>query len=285
MRGTDVMDQIANAATPPRPAASLLDSRALRRFGHAVAGYAFLVVLILLWHLAASSGLYPRHLLPTPVQVFLAIREAFADGGLLTNVGLSLERQMVGYLASVAVGLPLGLVVGWSPWTQSALQTTIRLIYPIPGVAWVPLAILWFGLGFKSIIFAIFITSVFPILVNTAAGVAAIDEQYIRVIKVFGTGRALAFRRVVIPAAMPFILTGLRLGYGTGWRVIISAEILAATDGLGFMIDNARWQLRPDLVIGGMLIIGIVGLLVETVFFDWLERRTIGRWGMKRTAD
>lgn len=273
----------AAGATQARP--SLMDRlRGPRatRFAHAAVGYVFLVALIALWHVAASSGVYPSHLLPTPMEVVQAVRDAFEDGGLITNVERSLERQAVGYLASVVVGLPLGLIVGWSRWAQSALQTTIRLIYPIPGVAWVPLAILWFGLGFKSIIFAIFITAVFPILVNTAAGVAAIDEQYIRVVKVFGTKPWRAFLRVVIPAAMPFILTGLRLGYGTGWRVIISAEILAATDGLGFMIDNARWQLRPDLVIGGMLIIGVVGLLVETVFFDWLERRTIGRWGMRR---
>lgn len=267
----------------PRSVMDRLRGPRATRFAHAAVGYLFLVGVILLWHLAASSGIYPRHLLPTPMEVAQAVREAFADGDLIHNVMRSLERQVVGYVASVIVGLPLGLVVGWSRWTQSALQTTIRIIYPIPGVAWVPLAILWFGLGFKSIIFAIFITAVFPILVNTAAGVAAIDEQYIRVVKVFGTKPLRAFLRVVIPAAMPFILTGLRLGYGTGWRVIISAEILAATDGLGFMIDNARWQLRPDLVIGGMLIIGIVGLLVETVFFDWLERRTIGRWGMQRT--
>lgn len=270
----------ASDLAPPAPR-----RRIGKKFLHAAAGYLFLIALVLLWHVAASSGLYPRHLLPTPLVVAQALQEAFSDGDLVTNVALSLERQMIGFLLSAAVGLPLGLVVGWSPWVQSSLQTTIRIIYPIPGVAWVPLAILWFGLGFKSIIFAIFITSVFPIVVNTAVGVAGIDEQYMRVVRVFGTKPLRAFRRVIIPAAMPFILTGLRLGYGTGWRVIISAEILAATDGLGFMIDNARWQLRPDLVIGGMLIIGIVGLLVETVFFDWVERRTIDRWGMRRQND
>ncbi|MGR7994594.1 MULTISPECIES: ABC transporter permease [unclassified Xanthobacter] len=282
MPGTEATAPTTSSGAAPRSIMDRLRGPRSLRFAHAAAGYAFLVVLVLIWHLAASSGLYPSHLLPTPGAVMAALQDAFLDGNLVWNVSQSLERQLVGYIASVVIGLPLGLWLGWSRWAQSALQTTIRLIYPIPGVAWVPLAILWFGLGFKSIIFAIFITAVFPIIVNTAAGVSAIDEQYLRVIKVFGTKPARAFRRVVVPAAMPFILTGLRLGYGTGWRVIISAEILAATDGLGFMIDNARWQLRPDLVIGGMVIIGVVGLLVETVFFDWLERRTIGRWGMRR---
>lgn len=250
-----------------------------------LSGFLVLAALLVAWHATAVSGVYPRHLLPTPWAVLEAVVEAAASGELLSNVLVSLGRQAAGFLVAVLVGLPIGLAIGWWSPVQQALQILVRIVYPIPGVAWVPLAILWFGLGFESIVFAIFITAVFPILVNTATGVATIDEQYIRVTRVFGTPPWLSFRRVLLPAALPFILTGLRLGYGTGWRVIISAEIISATDGLGFMIDNARWQLRPDLVIGGMLIIGIVGLVVETLVFDWIERRTIEAWGMRRLSE
>jgi ABC-type nitrate/sulfonate/bicarbonate transport system permease component len=156
-----------------------------------------------------------------------------------------------------------------------------RLVYPIPGIAWIPLAILWFGIGFKSTVFVIFFTGVWPILFNTMAGVSTLEGQYTDVARVYLAPRLFYVRKILIPGSLPFIITGVRLTYGVGWRVIVGAEMISSITGLGFMIDDARWQLRPDVMVAGMITIAIIGWVMENWAFDWLERVTIERWGMK----
>jgi ABC-type nitrate/sulfonate/bicarbonate transport system permease component len=156
-----------------------------------------------------------------------------------------------------------------------------RLLYPIPGLAWVPLAILWFGVGFNSTVFVIFFTGIWPILFNTMAGVMTLSGQYTDVARVFLAPQMLYVRKILVPGSLPFIITGIRLTYGVGWRVIIGAEMISSIHGLGFMIDDARWQLRPDIMVVGMVMIAMIGWVVENWAFDWLERVTIERWGMK----
>jgi ABC-type nitrate/sulfonate/bicarbonate transport system permease component len=160
------------------------------------------------------------------------------------------------------------------------VQPVLQLLYPIPGLAWVPLAILWLGIGVESIIFVIFFSSIWPLLFNTQAGIASINPVYRRAAMALGTSRWRTFTRVIIPAALPFVLSGLRLTYGTSWRVIVGAEILSARSGLGFMIDNARGLLRGEEVIAGMITIAILGYVFEKIAFDFLERATIRKWGM-----
>jgi ABC-type nitrate/sulfonate/bicarbonate transport system permease component len=193
-------------------------------------------------------------------------------------------RQFTGVVLAAAFGIPVGLALGASPTVRAAFLPLCRLIYPIPGIAWIPLAILWFGIGFKSTVFVIFFTGIWPIIFNTMAGVETLSGQYTDVARVYLASRSLYTRRILIPGSLPFIITGLRLTYGVGWRVIVGAEMISSIVGLGFLIDNARWQLRPDIMVCGMITIAMIGWVSENWFFDWVERRTLTRWGMKASA-
>lgn len=244
-------------------------------------GAGTIVALLIVWQLVYFFELMPRWAFPSPVQVVGAFYELTLSGELLINAGYSVLRQFTGVLLAAAFGIPVGLALGASPTVRAAFLPLCRLIYPIPGIAWIPLAILWFGIGFKSTVFVIFFTGIWPIIFNTMAGVETLSGQYTDVARVYLASRSLYTRRILIPGSLPFIITGLRLTYGVGWRVIVGAEMISSIVGLGFLIDNARWQLRPDIMVCGMITIAMIGWVSENWFFDWVERRTLDRWGMK----
>lgn len=247
-------------------------------------GILFIATLITLWQAMWYFEIFPERYISNPIQVFWTfadlIQTDHPEVQLFANMIASLKAQMSGFLLGGLVGIPLGILIGTSEFSRRLLMPFIRFIYPIPGIAWVPFAILWFGAGMSATVFAIFITTVFPMLVNTMVGVTSLENQYVRVMQVFGTPRWLAYRRVIIPGAFPFILAGIRLGYGVGWRVIVGAEMLSAIAGLGYLIDRARWAFLVNEMIVGIITIGIIGLTVESVIFDYLERKTLRRWGI-----
>jgi ABC-type nitrate/sulfonate/bicarbonate transport system permease component len=211
----------------------------------------------------------------------LAFQELIVSGKLLTNTAASVGRQITGVLLAALVGIPAGLALGASSTARAAFLPLCRLLYPIPGIAWIPLAILWFGVGFTSTVFVIFFSGVWSIMFNTMTGVQTLGSQYTDVANVFLASRSLYTRRILIPGSLPYIIAGMRLTYGVGWRVIVGAEMISSITGLGFLIDDARWQLRPDIMICGMITIAMIGWVSENWFFDWVERRTIEKWGMK----
>jgi sulfonate transport system permease protein len=239
---------------------------------------------VVLWKIVHAAALFPPWAFPAPERVVMAFVRTAQSGELLTNTRASVERQIVGVALAALVGIPGGILLGASRDFRAALLPICRLIYPIPGIAWIPLAILWFGIGFKSTVFVIFFTGIWPILFNTMAGVMTLEGQYTDVARVYLAPRLFYVRRVLIPGSLPFILTGVRLTYGVGWRVIVGAEMISSITGLGFMIDDARWQLRPDVMVAGMITIAMIGWVMENWAFDWLERVTIERWGMKSAA-
>lgn len=244
-------------------------------------GVGTIVALLLIWQAVYWFELMPAWAFPSPIAVLLAFYELTANGELPINAGYSMLRQFTGVVLAAAFGIPVGLALGASPVVRAAFLPLCRLIYPIPGIAWIPLAILWFGIGFNSTVFVIFFTGIWPIIFNTMAGVETLSGQYTDVARVYLASRSLYTRRILIPGSLPFIITGLRLTYGVGWRVIVGAEMISSIVGLGFLIDNARWQLRPDIMVCGMITIAMIGWVSENWFFDWVERRTLNRWGMK----
>ncbi len=254
------------------------------RMRDSLLGFGTIVAFIVLWEIIHLSGMFPPWAFPSPVGVARGFAQTLADGSLLANTWDSVVRQLVGVVLAAIAGIPGGLILGSSPRIRAAFLPLCRVLYPIPGLAWVPLAILWFGVGFKSTVFVIFFTGIWPILFNTMAGVMTLSAQYTDVARVFMAPQMLYIRKILIPGSLPFMLTGVRLTYGVGWRVIIGAEMISSIHGLGFMIDDARWQLRPDIMVVGMLTIGLIGWVVENWAFDWLERVTIDRWGMKSTS-
>ena len=215
---------------------------------------------------------------PTPWQVVTGALELAQDGTLWEHIGASLMRVGTGFALAMVVAIPLGLWMGWVPGAYITLNPIFQMLRPISPIAWIPLSILWFGVGDVSPIFLIFISSVFPMIVQTTAGVHTIERRYLRAAANFGVSRAVLFRRVVIPAVLPQIIVGMRIGLGVAWLVVVAAEMIALHSGLGYMImDSRNAGNRYDLVIAGMIIIGLIGLLLDGAT-RLLERLKAVRW-------
>lgn len=235
------------------------------------------VIFLLIWDaLVRISGTI---LFPTPLEVGAGIVELAAKGLLLKYVAASLFRITWGYLLAVVVGVPFGLCLGWYRPARQAFNPMIQVFRPISPIAWIPVAILWFGVTDAAPVFLIFLASVFPITVSAMAAVAGVQPVYLRAGRNFGLSRFQLFRRVILPATLPQILTGLRIALGIAWLVVVAAEMIAANSGLGYLIIDARNAgKRYDLVVAGMVLIGIIGWLLD-VLMRQLERLPSVSWG------
>jgi len=249
----------------------------LKQFLPPLAVTAFLVAAW--WILVVESG---SVIFPTPLQVANAILELVRQGTLWSHIGSSLFRVGAGFLLALVVGIPLGLLMGWVQGAFTTLNPIVQILRPISPIAWIPLAILWFGVGDLSPIFLIFLSSVFPTIVQTAAGVQTIDRQYLRAADNFGVSRAKLFLQVVIPAVLPQIIVAMRVSLGVAWLVVVAAEMIALRSGLGYLIiDSRNAGNRYDLVVAGMVIIGLAGLLLDTLMRR-LEGLKVVRWRYAR---
>jgi NitT/TauT family transport system permease protein len=221
-----------------------------------------IAILIAMWWLVivvTHSAIFP-----TPWQVVMGTLELARDGTLWSDIGASLMRVGVGFLLAVSIAVPLGLWMGWVKGAFSTLNPIFQILRPISPIAWIPIAILWFGVGDASPIFLIFMSSVFPMVVQTTAGVHTIERRYLRAAENFGVSRYTLFSRVIIPAVLPQIIVGMRIGLGVAWLVVVAAEMIALRSGLGYLIiDSRNAGNRYDLVIGGMVIIGLIGLSLD----------------------
>ena len=215
---------------------------------------------------------------PTPWQVVTGAVELVQDGTLFRHIGSSLLRVGAGFGLAVAVALPLGLWMGWVRGVYGTLNPLVQILRPISPIAWIPIAILWLGVGDASPIFLIFLSSVFPMVVQTTAGVHTIERRYLQAAENFGVARRTLFTQVVIPAVLPQIIVGMRIGLGVAWLVVVAAEMIALRSGLGYLIiDSRNAGNRYDLVIAGMIIIGLIGLLLDGVM-RLLEGLRSVRW-------
>lgn len=229
------------------------------------------------WHaLVRFSG---SDLFPTPWQVVLGIAELVRQGLLAKYVVASLFRVTWGFLLAILVGVPAGLLLGWYRPVATALNPMIQIFRPISPIAWIPVAILWFGITDVAPVFLIFLASVFPITVSSMAAVQNMQPVYVRAARNFGLNNIQLFRKVIFPACLPQILTGLRIALGIAWLVVVAAEMIAVNSGLGYLIIDARNAgKRYDLVVAGMVMIGLIGLVLD-VALRRLERFDEVRWG------
>jgi NitT/TauT family transport system permease protein len=236
------------------------------------------IVFVTGWHLAVRwSG---SDIFPTPREVLAGTVELARQGVLLKYIVASLFRVSCGFMLAVIVGIPAGLLMGWFGRVRAAFNPALQVLRPISPIAWIPVAILWFGVSDVAPIFLIFLASLFPIMTSAMAAVQNIQINYIRAARNFGIGGLDLFRKVVLPASLPQILTGLRLALGVAWLVVVAAEMIAVNSGLGYLIIDARNAgKRYDLVVAGMGMIGLIGLGL-----DFLVRRmeTLDevRWGL-----
>src|SRR3954471_3960237 len=193
----------------------------------------------------------------------------------------SFTRAITGFSIAAAFAIPLGLLVGRSRTIREYVDPVIRSLYPIPGIAWIPLAILWFGLGNTAVIFVVFIAEFFPLYFNSEAGARNINPILIDAARCFGAKRLTLLRRVILPASIPYIITGMRIGLGGAWRMIVAGEMLASQSGIGSVLMESRYQFRATDLMMAMILISVVGYLTERVIVGTLERKTTERWEVK----
>jgi NitT/TauT family transport system permease protein len=216
------------------------------------------------WWAASGSAIFP-----TPPEVLQGMVQLAEDGTLLRHVSASLYRVTFGYGVAVLLAVPFGILMGWYRPVFTAFNPVVQMLRPISPIAWIPLAILWFGVGDLSPTFLVFQASFFPVVVATISGVQQVGREYIRAAQNFGITGFKLFRTIIVPGALPTIITGMRVGLGVGWLVVVAAEMVGITSGLGYLIiDSRNAGMRYDLVVAGMIIIGTIGL-----FLDLLMRR------------
>ena len=238
-------------------------------------------LLLAAWWIASAAGAFPAGTVPSPPEVALAFRDELANGRLLEDTFASLYRVAWGYLGAVVLAVPLGLVVGRHARTRAALLPWINFFRSLSPIAWIPFAIIWFGIGDPPAIFIIFIATLFQIALAAAGAAASVPSVYYRVAEDLGLhGAAVAFR-VTLPAIMPQLVTALRVAIGVAWMVVVAAEMIAVRSGLGYLIVDARNGLRMDLVVCGMITIGVIGIGLDALFAR-LARVPSVRWGFER---
>jgi NitT/TauT family transport system permease protein len=240
---------------------------------------------LIAWH---AGILWARHddpsssVLPTPYEVLLGLVELAQKGLLLRYTISSLFRVTWAFGLAVLVGVPLGLVMGWFARAYQAFNPLVQVMRPISPIAWIPLSIIWFGITEQGPVFLIFLASLFPIAVSATAAVQNIQTVYVRAARNFGLSRPQMFLRVIVPATLPQLLTGLRIAMGIAWLVVVAAEMVVVNPqagGLGFLIIDAGNQgARYDLVVAGMAVIGLIGLVLDLLMRQ-LERFDEVRWG------
>jgi NitT/TauT family transport system permease protein len=239
------------------------------------------VLVIVIWQWAGNGGSLFGGVLPTPDKVWQAWKVwAFGTSGLglnpysgtwLSNLLFSAERVGKGFLAAIVVAVPVGLAIGWNRIASGALDPTVQLLRPIPITAWLPFSIAVFGIRDMGAVFLIALGAFYPIVVNTAQGARDIERNLVRAAMMMGAGRWTILRRVVLPASLPSIFTGLRIGLGIAWTAVIVAEMVAVKSGLGYVLWDAYYVGRMDVVIADMATIGLLGLISDRVIL-WIEQ-------------
>ncbi len=241
---------------------------------------AFLTALLLLWELASRIGPWPRYLFPGPVLVARSFAGLVADGRLPAAVLRSLSRLAQGYTVSAIAGIALGMAIARASWLRSTLKPIVLGLQALPSICWLPLAMLWFGLSDRAIVFVVLMGSLLAIAIATEDGVAAIDPLLLRASGVLGIRGARFYGGVLVPGALPGILTGLKLGWSFAWRALMAGELLFAAGGLGQLLQQGRELLDVPQVMAVMLAIVAVGSVVDQVLFRGLEVRVRRRWGL-----
>jgi ABC-type nitrate/sulfonate/bicarbonate transport system permease component len=226
--------------------------------------------LLIVWEGLSLLGFIQGFLLPSPSRILLGLIDLVVVGmppgnRLPDHILYSLYRVALGFFAAALAGIPLGLFMGWSASLHRLVSPVIELIRPVPPLAWIPIAILWFGIGMRSAAFIIFLGAFFPILLNTISGVRSINPLFFEAAKTLNAGRPAIFLKVVLPGSVPAVFLGMRVGMGIGWMTLVAAEFTGVKSGygLGYMIMTARDIQRPDQILAGMLVIGVIGIAIN----------------------
>lgn len=243
-----------------------------------ITSLAVVISIVLAWELTARMGAFPPMILPAASSVWQSIVDGAASGDLFRAIGWSLYRVLCGFAVGTGLAIPLGLMIGWSKRAEELINPIIEILRPIPPLAWIPLSIIWLGVGFKSVLFITTIGSFFPIVVAMIAGVRNVDRRMIEFARTLGADTNQLLFKVIIPAALPQAFVGMRIAIGFSWMVVVAAEMISVKWGLGWMIWKARFSFDTATVIAGMILIGILSVLMtlgmarlEKILFRWKE--------------
>lgn len=236
-------------------------------------------LLVAVWQFIIVIGDYDAALFPPPIKVWEGIISLVRDGTLLTHVQVSLYRFLAGYLSAVLAAVLLGLILGRLPLLWNVLDPVAQVLRPVSPIAWSPFIVLWFGIGDIPAIVIIFIAAFFPVLLSTVSAVRKVDQNYLKVAQNLEIKGFKLLTKIIFPAAFPYIANGLHIAVGTAWVFLVAGEMVGAQSGLGYLIIDARNSMRLDLVMAGIVFIGISGLLLDKavgVFEAWINRQ----WGI-----
>lgn len=239
------------------------------------------VGMILLWQAVSASGAFHESAFPSPLAVLRGFGEELKNGRLINDLITSLFRVSCGFVLATALGLPTGLWLGQKLAARLAFLPIINFFRNLSPLAWMPFAILWFGVGDASAIFLIFLSAVFPVILATMAAVANIPTVYFRVAQNYGINGLENLTNVTLPAILPQVITTLRVTAGLAWLVVVAAEMIAGRDGLGFAVMDSRNGLRSDLLVVQMIVIGLIGVVIDRLLVQLTRIQSV-RWGYER---
>ncbi|TQM13691.1 ABC transporter permease [Pseudonocardia kunmingensis] len=272
----------ATAAPPPpvraRPRRRRSPPRSLLR--SALWFLAPFAALLAVWAAVVAATGVPMRIFPQVTDVVAALVDMTASGELFAHLGASLRRVLIGSALAVVTALPFGVALGASRRLSAFFAPLLRFSVALAGIAWIPIATLWLGYGDGAVIFIVWNAMFFALTYNTVLGVRRIPLPLLRAARSMGTGRLRMFWEVLLPGALPSVVTGLRVGLGYGWRGLVAAEIIATSAGLGYALFLAQKTFSTDVIIAAMVIIGLLWLAMDRLLLAPLERRTVQRWGM-----
>ena len=245
--------------------------------------YVSILTCLVVWQLIVVLNIVPNTLLASPLQVIklfiYKLNHTQPDGGLiLVHALVSLQEALIGYVLALVIGIPLGLAMGWFKPIDGLIRPLFEMLRPIPPVAWIPLTIFWFGIGMSGKVFIIFLAGLVPVVINSYTGVRMTNPVYIRMARTYGATKWRIFIDVCVPSALPMVFGGLQVALSVSWMTLVAAELIAADSGLGFFITMGQRLLMPDMIILGILMIGLTGVVIG-IIVDKVEKRLVaGMW-------
>ncbi|NLW08437.1 MAG: ABC transporter permease [Firmicutes bacterium] len=245
---------------------------------------AFYLFLVLGWYLLAHSGLWPEYMLPAPEKVFQNLSAGLRSGRYLLAIIISIRRLLLGYLLSLAIGIPLGMLTGKCRWLDETVGSLVLGMQTLPSICWLPLSLLWFGLNERAILFVVVMGAVLSITMATNSGVKNVAPLYIRAGRNMGAKGMVLFLRIILPAALPSIVNGLKQGWSFAWRSLMAGELLFINLGLGYLLMMGRELNDMAQVIAVMFIVVMLGLFFDRLLFSRLEKAVRRRWGFDQPS-
>ncbi|MFT8314361.1 MAG: ABC transporter permease [Clostridium sp.] len=234
------------------------------------------IVIVILWEIFSDKGFINPSILPSPIIIWDTLVQMAQSGELLKHLVVSLLRVLKGYAIGCILGISIGTLMGLIRKFERSIVLLIGLLRPIPVIAWVPMLILWLGIGEISKVTVIAIGTFWPVLLNTVHGIVSTNKKYLEVGEILEKNKTTVLLKIIFPSAMPSIFTGLRIGIGSAWMSVVGAELIAASSGIGYLISYARELSQPDVMIVGVISIGIIGLLIDTLI-KIIQKRIL-RW-------